>query len=550
MTPTSTEKIFSEFREHSVAEFFKKNQQMLGFSGKTRSLTTIVHEYVTNSLDACEEGGILPEVDINIVEIDRERYKVIAEDNGPGIPEKHIGKALGQMLAGTKFHRYAQQRGQQGIGASGCTMYSQITTGKPVKVISRYDTRRITCEVSIDLKSNTPLVLNMVKDEGEFGHGLTVEGEFAEVKYDKSSFGVYEYIRRTALANPHLQITLHDPEGQTHAFPRSSDKIPDKPMVVQPHPMGISTNDLIDFAHREKECRRVSSFLQERFARFSAAKVDEVKALCPDVDFDKNPKELQWVEAEKIIKAIQNPQVKWIAPATDSVKPIGKEQIEKSLKNILAPEFVVVSERSPKIYKGGIPFMVEAALAYGGGAGKKVAGDLMSSEVIRYANRAPLLFDNSGCAITEAVKAIDWKRYKLKNFEEEPLSVFVNISAVYVPYTSAGKQAISNDEEIVQEIKNAIMEAARDLQAYLSGIRRDHDKKERRKAILRYVSQLSHDLPDLAGKGKASEIEKKLIMLIETKYSSQIESEEGAEEAKNGNGNGKNRKDEDDEGEE
>jgi DNA topoisomerase-6 subunit B len=258
------------------------------------------------------------------------------------------------------------------------------------------------------------------------------------------------------------------------------------------------------------------------------------------------------VEAEKIIKAIQNPAVKWIAPSTDSVKPIGKEQVEKSLKNILAPEFVVVSERSPKIYKGGIPFMVEAALAYGGGAGKKAAGDMSSSEVIRYANRAPLLFDNSGCAITEAVKAIDWKRYKLKNFEEEPLSVFVNISSVYVPYTSAGKQAISNDEEIVQEIKNAIMEAARDLQAYLSGIRRDHDRKERKKAIIRYVSQLSHDLPDLAGKGKAGEIEKKLITLIETKYSTQIESEEGEEEAKsgngkNGNGNGKN---EEDEGEE
>jgi DNA topoisomerase-6 subunit B len=320
-------------------------------------------------------------------------------------------------------------------------------------------------------------------------------------------------------------------------------------MVVQPHPLGISTNDLIDFAHRERECRRVSSFLQQRFARFSAAKVDEIRQLCPDVDFDKKPTELQWVEAEKIIKAIHDENVKWIAPATDSVKPIGAEQIEKSLTNILAPQFVVVAERSPKIYKGGIPFMVEAALAYGGGAGKK-SGDLMSSEVIRYANRAPLLFDNAGCAITEAVKAIDWKRYKLKNFDEEPLSVFVNISSVYVPYTSAGKQAISNDDEIVQEIKNAIMEAARNLQSYLSGIRRDHERKERKKAILRYVSQLSNDLPDLAGKGKPKELEKKLMGLIENKYSAQIEEDESEEEGKNGNGNGKNGKDEADEGEE
>lgn len=545
---TSTEKIFTEFREHSVAEFFKKNQQMLGFSGKTRSLTTIVHEYVTNSLDACEEAGMLPDIEVRITEIDKEKYTIVCDDNGPGIPKKHLGKALGQMLAGTKFHRYAQQRGQQGIGASGCTMYGQITTGKPAKVVSRYDHKKMACEISIDLKSNSPLILNAVEEDGDFGHGLRVELEAADVKYDKSSFGVYEYIRRTALANPHMQITLYDPEGQTCAFPRSSDKIPPKPMVVQPHPLGISTNDLIDFAHREKESRRISSFLQERFARFSAAKVDEIKQLCPDIDFNKAPAELQWAEAEKIIKALHNENVKWIAPATDSVLPIGKDQIEKSLKNIIAPEFIAVAERSPKIYRGGIPFMVEAALAYGGGAGKK-AGEESSSEVIRYANRAPLLFDNSGCAIMEAVKGIDWKRYKLKNFEEEPLSIFVNLSSVYVPYTSAGKQAISNEDEIVQEIKNAIMEAARDLQGYLSGKRRDADRKERKKAILRYVGQLSRDLPDLAGKGKANELEKKLLHMIETKYSTQIENGEDVEES-GGNGNGKNGKDEADEGEE
>jgi len=537
---TTTEKIFSEFKEHSVAEFFKKNQQMLGFSGKTRSLTTIVHEYVTNSLDACEEAGILPEVTVKIEEIDKDagKYRVISEDNGPGIPEKHLGKALGQMLAGTKFHRYCQQRGQQGIGASGCTMYAQITTGKPVKVVSRYDSKRISCEISIDLKSNSPSISNLVKEDGSFGSGVRIEAEIADVKYDKSSFGVYEYVRRTALANPHLQITLLAPDGEKAVFPRSSDKIPEKPMIVQPHPLGISTNDLIDFAHRERECIRVSSFLQERFARFSAAKVDELRQMIPDVDFNKKPSELQWHEAEKLIKAIQNPNVKWIAPSTDSVKPIGKDQIEKSLANILAPQFVVVTERSPKIFKGGIPFMVEAAIAYGGGAGRKAA-DTASSEVIRYANRAPLLFDNSGCAISEAVKEIDWKRYKLKNFEEEPISIFVNISSVYVPYTSAGKQAISNEDEITQEIKNAIMEAARDLQRYLSGINREKERGERKKAILRYVTQLSKDLPELAGKGKPTELEKKLVHLIETKYSSQIENGEDDDEGENGNGNSK-----------
>ncbi len=536
---TSTEKIFTEFREHSVAEFFKKNQQMLGFTGKTRSLTTVVHEYVTNSLDACEEASMLPDVTITVEELAKERYKVTVEDNGPGIPEKHIGKALGMMLAGTKFHRYAQQRGQQGIGASGCTMFAQITTGKPVNVESRYDKKKISCKISVDLKSNRPKIMDIEKEQGDFGHGIKIVGEFAGVKYDRSSFGVYEYIRRTALANPHLQITLIDPDRQKFSFPRSSEKVPERPFAVKPHPLGLATNDLIEFAHREKEARRVSSFLQQRFARVSAAKINELRSLAPNVNFEAKPSELEWGEAEEIIKAIQ--EAKWIAPATDSVKPIGKDQIEKSLKNILAPQFVVVTGRSPKIYRGGIPFMVEAALAYGGGAGKKgfastsrarvgsapvQAGDAPSSELIRYANRAPLLFDNSGCAITQAVKEIEWKRYRLKDFEDEPLSVFVNLSSVYVPYTSAGKQAISDEEEILQEIKNAIMEAARDLQRYLGGIRRDKERKERKKAILRYVKQLSKDLADLAGKGKSGEIEKKLLRLIETKYSKVIEEDE------------------------
>ncbi|MEM4554682.1 MAG: DNA topoisomerase VI subunit B [Candidatus Anstonellaceae archaeon] len=529
----STESIFSEFKEHSVAEFFKKNQQMLGFSGKTRSLTTIVHEYITNSLDACEEAGILPEITVAIREIDKEggRYNIIVEDNGPGIPEKHIGKALGQMLAGTKFHRYAQQRGQQGIGAAGCTMYAQITTGKPVKVESRYDRKKVTCEIAIDLKSNTPKVMNLRAEDGDFGHGLKVELEVADVKYDMSSFGAYEYVRRTALSNPHLQITLIDPTGQKFVFPRASEKIPPRPTVVKPHPLGITTNDLIDFAHREKECVRISSFLQERFARVSAGKIDELRALLPDINFNKKPTELTWEEAEKLVKAIHDPRIKWIAPATDSLRPIGKEQIEKSLKNVLAPQYLTVVERAPKIYRGGIPFMVEAAIAYGGGAGKKNSTETgWQSEIIRYANRAPLLFDNAGCAITEAIRSIDWKRYGIKNFEEEPISVFVNISSVYVPYTSAGKQAISNEDEIFQEIKNAVMEAARDLQRYLSGVNRERERGERKKAILRYVFQLSKDLAELAGKENPAEIEKKLIDLIETKYSKQIE-EESEEES-------------------
>lgn len=539
--PTSTEKIFSEFKEHSVAEFFKKNKQMLGFSGKTRSLTTIVHEYVTNSLDACEEAGMLADITVKIDEIEKEKYRVSIQDNGPGIPKKHIGKALGQMLAGTKFHRYMQQRGQQGIGASGCTMYAQITTGKPIKAVSFYDKKKISCEVAVDLKTNSPRVENLIEEETDGSKsGIMVEGEFADVKYDKSSFGVFEYIKRTAMANPHAQFTLVEPDGQSVTFPRSIGEVPKKAHAVLPHPLGIATNDLLDLAHRDGENSKIGTFLQNGFSRISAAKVKELKDMLPAVDFEKPPKELGWADAEALVKAFA--QVKWIAPETDSVIPIGREQIEKSLQSILAPQFLAVTERPVKIYKGGVPFAVEVAIAYGGHAGRQVA-ERHAGDVMRFANRVPLLFDSSGCAISEAAKEVDWKRYNIKNFEEEPITLFINLASVYVPYTSAGKQAISNEEDVFAEIKYAVMDAARDLQRYLSGITRERDRKERRKAILRYVGQFSKDVVDLAGEGKAAELEKKLVNLIETKYSSQIEEDEGETGAPKENGNAKEEED-------
>lgn len=527
---SDTDRIFSEFKEHSVAEFFKKNRQMLGFTGKVRSLTTIVHEYVSNSLDACEEGGVLPDITIEAKELEKEKYQVRCTDNGPGIPQKHIGKALGMMLAGTKFHRYVQQRGQQGIGASGNTMFSQVTTGKPVKFESYYDKKRVAGELAVDFKQNRPVITNEKIEETDGSrHGLAVEGEFAEVKYDRSSFSVYEYIKRTALVNPHAIITLVEPTGERFTFPRSIESIPPRPRQVRPHPLGIGTNDLMEFARGDRESRKVSSFLQATFSRLSAQKTEELAALCPGVDFGKAPRELNWEDCEKIVKAVHSEQVKWIAPETDAIVPIGQPQIEKSLQSILAPQYMAVTERKPKIYRGGVPFIVEAAIAWGGNSGKKAVQGY-NSDIMRFANRAPLLFDAGGCAITEAIKSVDWKRYGIRDFENEQVTVLVNLSSVHVPYTGAGKQAIATEEEIMDEVKNAVMEAARDLQRYLHGMTRERVRVERKKAIMRYVKQLAADLAELAGgRLKSEELEKKLLHLIESKYSKAIEEDESGD---------------------
>ncbi len=526
----SAEELSKEFKEYSVAEFFKRNRQMLGYTGKVRSLTTVVHEYVTNSLDACEDARILPEILVEVHELPEGHYKVVVEDNGTGIPKKNIGQALAKLLAGTKFMRRQQKRGQQGIGAAYATLFAQITTGTETHVKSSLgDGVVYECDVSVDVNKNDPVIRNEKESRTKF-KGTRIEAEFAEVEYNRSSYGVYEYLRRTALANPHAQITLVEPNKEIIVFPRASKEIPKHPKEVLPHPLGITTSDLVDMVGNT-DARKISSFLQNDFSRISADKVKEISSLCPGIDLERAPKALTWPESEKIVQAIQ--KIKWMAPETDSLQPIGAEQLEKSLKNLLAPEKMRVVERPTKVFRGGISFSVEAAIAYGGKSGvasnaNEEAGAGGRGEAMRFANRVPLLFDAGACAITEAVKTVDWARYDLKDWENLPVSILVNFTSVYVPYTGAGKLAISQEEEIVAEIRFALMEAARDVATYLHGMRRAEEQEARRQIFFRYIGEVAEALNDITGKPKTA-LEAKLRKIAEHK-TTLMEKEDAAEE--------------------
>ncbi|MEM3781583.1 MAG: DNA topoisomerase VI subunit B, partial [Candidatus Micrarchaeaceae archaeon] len=342
--------------------------------------------------------------------------------------------------------------------------------------------------------------------------------------------GVYEYLKRTALSNPHADIKLTGPDGSTVEFPRSVEKMPKRPTATKPHPLGLNVIDIMDYA-KSSASRKVSSFLLETFSRVTYDKIRELKGIVNGLDFDKDPRQLTWEEAEELIRAFKH--VKWLAPDTNTLSTIGEEQIAVAIKNILNPEFQSVVERKPKVFRGGIPFVVETGIAYGGGAGSKNGEGVTSGNILRFANKVPLLFDAGSCAITEAVRTIDWKRYGISNFEEEPVSVLVNVSSVYVPYSGVGKQAVSQEDEIIEEIKLAVMDAARKLQAHLSNKRNMSMQESRYKAIMRYVAQLSSDLSDITGVDE-KEIEANLKSLIERKYKSLFEGrKENAEQEAN-----------------
>ena len=306
------------------------------------------------------------------------------------------------------------------------------------------------------------------------------------------------------------KIAIIEPNKEVTVFPRASKDVPEKPKEVLPHPLGITTSDLIEMAHAS-QARKIGSFLSSEFSRFSSDKVKEIADVLKDINFDRAPRALTWPEAEKIVNTIQ--KMKWIAPETDALRPIGEKQVEKSLKNLVEPEEMKIVERKPKVFRGGIPFLVEAGIAYGGKAGAKT-GEATKTEILRFANRTPLLFDAGNCATTEAVKTIDWARYDLRDWENQPMSIFINFVSVYVPYTGAGKLAISAEEEIVQEIRAALMECARDVSVYLHAMQKAEDQEQRRQIFFKYIGEVAEALHDITGKPQ-KELAEKLRKIAE-----------------------------------
>jgi len=515
------EQLFTEFKEHSVADFFKKNKQMLGLSGKQRTMTTIIHELVTNSLDACEEAGILPEIEVSISELGSEYYEISVVDNGPGIPEDKLASAMGKLLAGTKFHRLVQTRGQQGIGVSGIILLSQMTTGKPTKLISGTNKgKTVSMEISIDSKTNTPKVSDKHYLENKF-KGLAIKCKFKDIVYKKGQSSVDEYLRRTAIANPHLTLKFQDPNGEATKYTRTVNKLPSIPTAVKPHPRGVTVDEMLTYA-RHAQARKVNSFLTTTFDRFGQTSVDSVSQLA-HFDLNKDPRSLSWEEAEDLIKAIK--QTKFIAPSTDNLVPIGEDQIKKSLKAIVEPEFLAVVTRKPTVYQGGYAFQIEAGVAYGGKAGRlisveKTSGkeviteEVRSSEIIRYANKAPLLFDAGGCAITKTAESVDWKRYGVNNFDTSPITVLVNLISVHIPYTSAGKSAVSDDTDIVAEIKLALMDVSRKVGIYIIEKKREEEKKEKKKVFAKYAPYVVDALVHTTGEKNKELLLKNLSNMV------------------------------------
>jgi len=580
-------------RDISVSEFFAKNRHLLGFDNPRKALLTTIKEAVDNSLDACEEAGILPEIWVHIESTGPDRYKVGVQDNGPGIVKKQIPNICGKLLYGSKFHRLRQSRGQQGIGISAAGMYGVQTTGKPVKIVSKIDAKKPAhyFEIQLDTKRNEAKILNG-KGEGEdipadatkakayrdkhgiewedVPHGTRVTIEL-EAKFIRGRGSVDEYLEQTAIANPHITLHYRDPDNTDPAkdsffYPRSAEKLPPEPKEILPHPYGVELGRLAALL-TEAEGVTITQFLVNNFSRVSsgiARKICSTAKISPRAWAKKMGRQ----EADALFHAIQGTKIP--PPATDCICPIGEDLILKGLHQVVPGEFYAAATRPPAVYRGN-PFVIEVGIAYGGAAAtQNVTKDLLedlleetdartvrqflistfnglgsdaadrilkaanlgtrqtpktlkpkerdrlltamqnvnvaegqSMEVMRYANRVPLQFQQAACAVTQTVMQTNWRSYGLQQsrggLPRGPVSVMVHIASVWVPFTSESKEAIASYPEIQKEIRLGLQTAGRKLGMYLNRRLRVKQQSDRREIFLRYLKEVSGAVSEING---------------------------------------------------
>ena len=493
--------ISSKQKQIAVSEFFEKNKHFLGFDSLQRSLITAVKEAVDNSLDACEEARILPEIKVEINRLKGDDIELISQDNGPGIPRDAIENVFGKFLLGSRFHAIRQTRGQQGIGITGVVMYSQLTTGAKTRVISKIknDSSAVFVELGLDTRKNKAIKSKERRevwiDENtgeEVIHGLKI-ATIMKAKYQRGKQSVFQYLRMTSIVNPHatISLTVKDRDGEIieeAKWIRTSERLPRVVEEIKPHPHGIQLGTLQRML-RESEEKRMTSFLRHNFSGVSMRAAKELLS-SSEIEEVRNPKRISSEDAKKLVNAFQ--KVKLLPPPTDCLSPIDDLLIKKGLSKAIDSRFASTVTRLPTVSQGN-PFQIEVGLVFG--------GDLSAEgpiEVLRFANRVPLMYQQGGCALTKAIESINWKQYGLdhpggKGLPKGAAAVLIHLASTNVQFTSEAKEAVSDNEEVSAEIRKGLLEVGRGLKNHLK-------KNTQRKKAREKFELVNVILPEIAKK--------------------------------------------------
>jgi len=489
-----------EYQSISPSDFFYRNRELAGFSNPSRATYTAVRELLENSLDACEAQQELPEIFLRISEVggstsaETAFYKLRIEDNGTGVPEEHVPKAFGSVFYGSKY-TLKQSRGTFGLGGTMAVLYGQITTHQPMLVTSSTGGEIHEFTMMIDIQNNQANILKHSVKQNPTGWRGTVLELQMEGDYSRIMYRLLDYLKQTAMVNPFAEMTYIDPKGRLYRYERGTEKMPPLPRAVEHHPHGVDVETFRRLISTTK-ARNLKEFMMMHFQGVGPTTADrflKFAGLSPGL----KPRNLGTDDMVKAVRATKD-YTDFKRPDASCLSPIGEELLEAGIRKELGltdEDYIKVVTRKPSTYLG-FPFIVEAAVATGPTVRKTHGAGIT---LYRFANRIPLLFDESSCVIWKAAnKNINWKTYKVE--ADTPLAIAVHVCSTKIPYKSVGKEYMADQPEVEKEVTNAIREASRGVRVYISRKFRIARERRRLNIFNKYLPKIAEFSAKLAEK--------------------------------------------------
>ncbi|MGY5864788.1 MAG: DNA topoisomerase VI subunit B [Candidatus Thorarchaeota archaeon] len=480
-----------DITELSVSAWFYRNRTIAGFDNPARSLYVSIRELVENSLDACEDERVLPEVSVllrrksesqdDLLSSGPEVFELTVKDNGKGIKREDIPVLIGKMLTGTKF-TLKQSRGTFGLGGSLALLYGQVTTQEPIEVVTgqRYESQGHRIVMRLDIETNQPIIIEdelIPKSPDEMGTMVSFQlhGDWL-----RSKRRIIDYFSQTAIIVPHASLLLETPDSEVLRFDRLIDKMPVAPKEMKPHPRGIDVEMLKKMIGATR-AKNLKAFLKRSFQRVGVSTAEDFLRYSA-LDDERSPISLQQHELVAMMNALASYE-KFLPPSPKSLSPAGIGVLMAGVQR-LSPDFAVFRQRAPNVYEGH-PFIIETGVAFGGGLGSGV-------KIYRFANRIPLLYDERSDVSFRVVRDLNLKHYGMR--QDDPIAFVVHICSTKIPYKTVGKEYIADVDVVRREVGLGFKDCLRELGEKVRKRDRVHKQRKRETRLVNYYEFMSETL--------------------------------------------------------